>query len=651
MVSSNATLDRAAIEAEIEGTRYRPAELEAIARLLLKDRAVKLVAGEWWAYSPESGTLVYPAHLLHEWTGTRAIGALCHEVAEALYAGPEAGKALWRFTHEAGRYGIEQGSAMLLLNVVNDFRVNGLYLRDYPGASPFLRALYAVGTELHPKNDVRGRRSPATPLSHHLFLDALIARWVRQTWPGLEREENPQSRRAGHAWAEVAAASAAPTLAECAERLVALLPVYAELVQRSREELEEETKRPREDSVDPEYQPPPPSEDEEPYDREAPERESEAEVEAEDEDGVFFFVREDAPVGGPKTEEAEETPPPRPLPTQNGLPPPITRESFDSGPRWAGGVIQRIRRFKPRGGPDYEQFDYVKKVRELEPLIDATVHGRGGAPGLAQILTLRRFGTADPFRRPRRFRRGDTGDIDEDRPEHLLIDPAVAFLKGVRQQRQDSLKDFANAIMLDISGSVVQRGYPSRKFDQVVDTAVLFIEIHERLKLPYEVIAFSDEPSVMRSFQEIAYDSMRIDPTSSYVIKDFSYLVREMYALDHGETQEARSIQKAVADIETQRGLKTILVVTDGISSDRPALVDGLVGIEERNRLRAPRDRLGLLAFGVGLAEGEFKASYEPIVDGAPVGCSRGTLVPKIDALPDIICRTVERRILSEGAE
>ena len=155
----------------------------------------------------------------------------------------------------------------------------------------------------------------------------------------------------------------------------------------------------------------------------------------------------------------------------------------------------------------------------------------------------------------------------------------------------------------------------------------------------------------MRSFQEIEYESMRIDPSSSYVIKDFSYLIREMYALDHGETQEARTLQRAIADSEAQRGLKTILMVTDGISSDRPALVDALVGIEERNTVQPPRERLGLLAFGVGLAEGEFKASYEPVVDDAPVSCSRGTLVPKVEALPEIICQTVERRILSEGAE
>lgn len=651
MASSSAPLavDAASIAAEIDGVRYRPSELEAIARLLLRERAVRLVAGEWWAYLPDSRTLVYPAHLLHEWTGLRAVGALCHEVAEALYAGPEAGKAIWRFGMEAARFGVEQGSATLLLNVVNDFRVNTRYLTEYPGAAPFLRALYAHGTELHPKNDVRGRRSAERPLSHHVFLDGLIGRWVGETFPGVDRGGGEGAEAAvRRVWGSLQHASAAETLADCAERLVDLLPIYGEMVARSREELAEEQKRPRDRDEEEARVPEPPR----PSDEDSIEEDTttdEAELTAKDE-GVFFFVREDAPVGAPP-EEAEDRPSP-PTPAPNGAPAqPLPRGGFDTGPRWAGGVIQRIRKFRPKGGVDYDQFDYVRKVRELQPLIDATVEGRGGAPGLRQILTLRRFGTADPFRRPRRFRRGDTGEIDEDRPENLLIDPAIAFLKGVRQQRQDSLKDFANAILLDVSGSVIQRGYPSRKFDQVVETAVLFIEIHERLKLPYQVLAFSEEPRVMRSFQETAYDSMRMDPHSHYVVKDFSYLVREMYALEHGETQEARSVNRAVADISQEPGLKTILMVTDGISSDRPALVDALLEIEERNQIRPPRERVGLLAFGVGLAEGEFKASYEPLVDGAPIACSRGTLVPKIDALPDIICRVVERRILSEGAE
>src|SRR5262249_7585303 len=208
---------------------------------------------------------VYPAHLLHEWSGLRAVGALCHEVAEALYAGPEAGKAIWRFGAEAARYGIQGPSALLLLNVVNDFRVNARYLAEYPGASPFLRALYAHGTELHPKNDVRGRRDAERPLSHHLFLDALIARWTRERWPDVDRPAaNAAAGAVGRVWSDRAEATGAETLSELADRLVRILPAYAELVQRSREELEEEARRARErPEADPrELEPPEPSDDE-----------------------------------------------------------------------------------------------------------------------------------------------------------------------------------------------------------------------------------------------------------------------------------------------------------------------------------------------------------------------------------------------------
>ena len=645
--------DAGAIASAIEATRYRPSELEAIARLLLRDRLVRLVPGEWWAYSLDSGILVYPAHLLREWTGTRAIGALCHEVAEACYAGPDAANAMGRFTVEAARFGIESGSATLFLNVANDFRVNSFYLRDYPGSSTFIRSLYEVGTELHPKTDVRGRRRSAEPLTHHRFLDGLIGHWVHATWPALDRPAHALARDAvDKVWPTVQHAATATTLIECAERLIPALQVYGELIARSREEMEREKRAAIDEPPDRELEEPTPqtpdpdrnTQDEQGTDS------SEADEEL-DQSGVFFFVRDDAPIGQmlPENKDDEEDVA-RPKPPPNGRPAELPpRDGFDSGPRWASGAIQRIRRFMPKGGIDYDQFDYIAKVRDLEPLIDACVNGRGDSPGLAQILMLRRFGTSDPFRRPRRFRRGDTGDLDEDRPENLLLDPSIAFLRGVRQQRQDSLKDFANAILLDISGSVVQRGYPSRKFDQVVETGVLFIEIHERLKLPYEIVAFSDAPHVMRSFEEIAFDSMRVDPSSSYIVKDFSYIFREMYRLDHGETQEARAIERAVGDINVQPGLKTILMVTDGISSDRPALVDALVAIEERNQIRAGRERLGLLAFGVGLAEGEFKSSYEPVIDDARINCARGTLVPKIDALPDIICQAIEQRILRES--
>jgi hypothetical protein len=54
-----------------------------------------------------------------------------------------------------------------------------------------------------------------------------------------------------------------------------------------------------------------------------------------------------------------------------------------------------------------------------------------------------------------------------------------------------------------------------------------------------------------------------------------------------------------------------------------------------------------VLAFGIGLAEAEFDASYSPEVDGQVIQCSAGRLVPNVEALPAIVCEAVDRRIRS----
>ncbi|MGH2460343.1 MAG: vWA domain-containing protein, partial [Chloroflexota bacterium] len=333
-------------------------------------------------------------------------------------------------------------------------------------------------------------------------------------------------------------------------------------------------------------------------------------------------------------------------------PPPVTpvdgvAPPRDTPTRWTGGIVQRFRRLghRGRGAPTYEDFNYIEAVHRLGPQIDALLNGSAGRDGLIAILNRRRFGTFDPWRRPRRWRKGDSGEVDPDRPENLIIAPATAFLKGRRQPRDDSQKDFANVVLLDVSGSVVQRGYRSRKFDQLIDTMVVFCEIHERLKLPYELVAFSDRHTVLRGFDDCHFQSLQIDPTSSYVPKDLSYVVHEMYQAEHAETQEAPCLDRAIADLGEQRGLKTVFMITDGISSDRQALTERLVEIERRNQVVPRNQRLMLLAFGVGLAEDEFRLSYQPRVDDQPIQCSTGQLVRTVEALPTIVCDSVDRRI------
>lgn len=626
------------VEAQ-QAQQYQPSEVEAIGRLCLADLPVRVAPGDWWSYSPGQGVVTYPPLFLETWPGPRIVGALLHEVAEALFSGPEARDVFAGFIARAVDRGCGEESASLLLNAINDLRVNRLYMRRYPGSRRFLAAVYAEGSPLERQDDVPHEGRPTGGLPHHQYLDALTRRWAKSIWAEAEeaRELFPTAERAlRRTWDGIRRAAAAETLVECAAIVEAeVLPAYAGLLAQSLEilahpELVERDRYlegvPRETGG------------------EAGEDGFEGDAADGDWDGLDSGGVYRTPDGVALREEDSERegrdgPP-------SGEPGPLDRSVVRRARRadvWSPVTVFRRRRTTET--PDYESFDYVAAARRLDPQIRAALDGQEGQLGLAQILTLRRFGTLDPWRRPRRRLRGDSGELDPDHPESLLVDPSVAFLRGVQKRREDSQKDFADVVLLDVSGSVVQRGYPSRKFEQLVDTLVVFCELHERLKLPYELIAFSDVGSVLRGFAEATYAHQHVDPASAYVVKDFSYLVRELYLLEHGETQEAVALRLALDRIGRQRGLKTILMVTDGISSDRPALTRLLLEVEERNLTLPAAERVRVVAFGVGLAEEEFKASYEPSIEGHPLRCSSGRLVPNVEALPSIVCRAVEERI------
>jgi len=632
--------------AEAATRPYTPGEIEAIARLLLRDEPVRAQPGSWWRYIPAARTITYPPIFLQTWPGDRVVGALMHEVAEVLFSGADGLTAFAEVVRSADSYRVTPASVQLLLNAINDLRVNRLYLGGHPGADRYFRAVYLAGTPLERPDDFPEERRPAGGLPHHQYLDALTARWAKSLWPELVAPAVPDEvagavRRTG---AAVDRAVACDSLAEFVAVVARdVLPVYSTLVAASRKAIAEADAEP----VRSEDEPP---EESEPEDLDG-EREREAAPRATGTSGTGSAagrdMRDVAVVEGePQAPETGDVWRQKPTGQPAQPPRPDTGEQQDASSRrgWTAAGIYRVRSRAPKG-PDYEHYDYVAAARRLEPQIRATLEGRPGQLGLVEILNLRRFGTSDPWRRPRRRLRGDSGEIDSDRPENLVVDPAVAFLHGSLRRRDDSQKDFANTVMLDISGSVVQKGYASRKFDMLVDTLVVFCEIHERLKLPYELLDFSDGPTVLRAFGDSVYAHQHVDPASAYVIKDFSYLVRAMYEHPHGETQEARALRQALASISKQRGLKTILMITDGISSDRPALTRLLWEVEERNSALPVGEQIRVLAFGVGLAEDEFRASYEPEVEGQAIRCSAAFLVPKVEALPTIICRAIEDRI------
>ena len=591
-------------------SRLSPGEVEAIARLILRDEPIRIQPGEWWGYNPNEAILSYPRTLLAVWSAARVIGAVCHEIAEINYSGRTGADVFYEFARAGEAAGAAPNAAILLLNAVNDLRVNRLYMSEFAGSTPFFAALYADQQSLDPKDDV-GRRRPGTgSLPHHQFLDALTRRWAKELWSNQQQPDWPESieRALEYTWPAVVRAFQTESLETTAGVLLeSVLPTYVYLFAQSQEimksDAETESQPAEEESSRDISDDGPASSDEVGGDTGSDNEEDGPGPETEPEE-AWVIIRE--PEERSQDEMAERTPPPR---------------------------------------INYEDFDYLGAVKNLEPQIDAVINGTEGSNGLAAILNTRRFGSADPWRRPRRSLRGETGEIDFDHPENLLINPDIAFLRGVKRRRDDGQKDFANAILLDVSGSVIQYGNESKKFAQLVETLVVFCEIHERLKLPYQLMAFSERAAVLRSFAECRYEHLHLDPTSAYVPKDSSHLVRELYTTEHAETLEARAIELALTDVSRQRGLKTILMVTDGISSDRDALVRVLHTVEERNAVSPANEAVMLLAVGLGLSQTEFKASYEPVVGSRQLRCSKGQLVPNINALPAIVCNVVEDRI------
>ena len=156
---------------------YQPAELEVVARLLLQDQAVRVVTGAWWSYHPDRAEVIYPPNLLAEWPASRSLGALCHEIAEVIFSGREASQFVPDFIERAVAQGCEPGAAALLLNAINDLRVNQRYLERYPGSRRYLRSVYEPARPLDPMTDQPSARS-RNPLAHHALLSALTARWA-----------------------------------------------------------------------------------------------------------------------------------------------------------------------------------------------------------------------------------------------------------------------------------------------------------------------------------------------------------------------------------------------------------------------------------------------------------------------------------------
>ena len=659
-ITSNAA---AQAEARVRDTHFTHGEVVALARLILRDSHLNVVAGSEWAYIARGHTLTYPSRVLDTWAGTSVVGAICQQMGEAQHTGVMGERALQSFSRIAP---VAFAAVMPFARFVNELRVNRMHLERHPGSARFLRALYAD----NPQWSSARRRS--TPLREQVQ-QGLLDRWLHEVWPESARPMRiggTANRYVDVLWPGVRDALRRDALPQMLDVLARrMLPILHDLVE---EDARRAVDRPEGDRPD--------------VDGNAPEEEvsealGELRIEAAGDDQTESTAdgSDESEAGGNSTSRSDADPL---LASANeeGGPAKVEsspneqaelREDGDAAPRQRPQIegpprLIDPRMFKARPGAlnplprtivqglgdrpaapktDYENFDYRAAVRRLEPAVLRSLNGEAGRKGLKEIMMRRRFGTLEPGRRPRRRRGGDSGEIDTDHVERLVVAPEQAFLKGVRAPRADHQKDFAAIILIDVSGSMVAKGYSTRKFDHTVDAAVIFAEIHERLRIPYQMMAFSEEAWRLRTFEECVFATQVVANERTYTPKDLSGVFRTMYEQPHKKTDDAGALRQAVEDVQQQKGLKTVLVLTDGISSNRRKLREVLFHVERRNGMVGSGDGLGIIVFGIGVPGDALTESYVIQADGRFLRCLQTVVVPDVTRLPRMIQTTVERRI------
>ncbi len=662
MASTGTANAAARAEARVRETRYTHGEVVALARLILRDARLNVVSGSEWAYIARGRTLTYPARVLHTWPGTSVVGAICQQMAEAQHTGEMGARALQSFARIAP---LAFADVMPFARFVNELRVNRMHLERRPGSARFLRALYADNPQW---SSVRRR---STPLREQVQ-QGLLDRWRGEVWPesaGAPEIGGTARRYVDVLWPGVRDALLRDSLPQMLDVLSRrMLPLLDDLVA-------EDARRARDR---PETERPTPEED--PDAEDAAEVLGELRIEAGNAaDAGSSAKREETGMQDPEAPTADADPVPA-SPEEDGGP-----AKVEGGPNEQSELRQdddpaARRRDRPQGPPrlidprmfkarpgalnpmprtivqglgarpaapktDYENFDYRAAARRLEPAIRRSLDGEAGRRGLKEIMMRRRFGTVEPGRRPRRRRGGDSGEIDTDHVERLVVAPEQAFLKGVRAPRADHQKDFAAIILMDVSGSMVAKGYSTRKFDHTVDAAIIFSEIHERLRIPYQMMAFSEEVWNLRAFDECRFATQVVANERTYTPPDLSGVFRAMYEQPHKKTDDAGALRQAVADVQQQKGFKTILVLTDGISSNRRKLQEVLLGVERRNGMMSAGDGLGIIVFGIGVPGDALHESYVGQAGGKFLRCLQTVVVPDVARLPRMIQTTIERRI------
>lgn len=130
-----------------------------------------------------------------------------------------------------------------------------------------------------------------------------------------------------------------------------------------------------------------------------------------------------------------------------------------------------------------------------------------------------------------------------------LYKTKLGFSRVFMQKVSVEKKEYQISLLIDVSGSMDDVGGRTPNYEYCRYTAVLCGEMLQRIGLPFQIITFDDEPTVLKKFSEPFADTVR------------RTLVRNIGA--YGGTVNSRALKEAVKN--EYKGLKHIIInVTDG---------------------------------------------------------------------------------------
>jgi len=604
-------LDRDLTEDEESDLDKKVRLVAAVARSLGRDFNLKVEPGEAWAYNLETNTLTMPLLEVLQTEPNVCVALAIHEAGHR------------QITQVVDRSFYTRESKRLLLNAVEDPRVNDWMIREYRGVERnFMTPLY---DRLFPTDET----SPLLEafernLPHVQYVYGLIHHWahgneqpaitnenvleaLRETRPAVQRAIRtlPEGMPPNQQQLYTAAQQTTDVVRE------EIWPVYEKLVKRSIGILEEGL---RDGSIKlgSDGQRSGLSASELPEEaRRLVERASGklatalgGKIERPDSDDLDELGEEEEPLPGDGIETELSSGPDSPGGKDGGAG--VVSEKGAGKSATPVAVVRTATEEERAAGLrtakrlTHERAPYSKYLDEVAPLVEelaGTLESILEPDSAPKKTGFYRSGTSISV--PRLMQRRGSGSPVRD-----------VFLRRARP----SARDYRFSLVLDESGSMRE----GRKDFNAICATVLFTEVLERLKIPFEIAGFHSNQIVHKQYQD-ALTAQAKDKLADEIHR----------SMGGGSTHDVRAVDEAVDRIGEASGTERfILVITDGEGNGPGKMPEAIA--------RAEREETRIVGVGVGEGVDHVARQYPEYVQ-----------VRRVQELPSALAGKIEELLLT----